>query len=213
MSSSTVPKSTTPGPDDDEGQSTLRNMIRKVSSDVLIPILAEELSDAQMTKLNKARTDRKAKPLSAYFLFSQEERLKVKAEFPEYSITEMAKELGRRWATLDPAVKQSYDERYQVSRRRYEQAMQGYKPKNAMRDPNAPKQPLSAYFIFSSEERLKVKSDHPSYSICEVAKELGRRWADMDPEVKQRYQQMAEEGRQKYDEEMAAYRQRQEPQL
>ena len=52
--------------------------------------------------------------------------------------------------------------------------MQGYKPKNAMRDPNAPKQPLSAYFIFSSEERLKVKSDHPSYSICEVAKELGR---------------------------------------
>ena len=114
MTSSAMPKNTTPGPDDDEGQSTLRNMIRKVSSDVLIPILAEELSDAQMTKLNKARTDLKAKPLSAYFLFSQEERVKVKAEFPEYSITEMAKELGRRWATLDPAVKQSYDERYQV---------------------------------------------------------------------------------------------------
>ena len=133
MTSSAMPKNTTPGPDDDEGQSTLRNMIRKVSSDVLIPILAEELSDEQMTKLNKARTDRKEKPLtqaptlkgnesdhrvlkplSAYFLFSQEERLKVKAEFPGYSITEMAKELGRRWATLDPAVKQSYDERYQV---------------------------------------------------------------------------------------------------
>merc|ERR1712038_248904 len=46
---------------------------------------------------------------------------------------------------------------------------------------NAPKQPLSAYFIFSSEERLKVKNEHPSYSICEVAKELGRRWADMAP--------------------------------
>ena len=55
------------------------------------------------------------KPLSAYFLFSQEERLKVKAEFPDYSITEVAKELGRRWATIDPAVKQSYEQRYQVS--------------------------------------------------------------------------------------------------
>ena len=116
MASSAMPKSTTPGPDDDEGQSTLRNMIRNVSSDVLIPVLAEELSDEQMTKLNKARTDRKAKPLSAYFMFSQEERLKVRAEFPDYSITEVAKELGRRWATLDPAVKQSYDERYQVFR-------------------------------------------------------------------------------------------------
>ena len=40
-----------------------------------------------------------------------------------------------------------------------------------------------------------------------MAKELGRRWADMAPEVKQRFQQMAEEGRQKYDQEMAAYRQ------
>ena len=57
------------------------------------------------------------KPLSAYFLFSQEERLKVKAEFPDYSITEVAKELGRRWATIDPAIKQSYEQRYQVSQR------------------------------------------------------------------------------------------------
>lgn len=147
------------------------------------------------------------KPLSAYFLFSQEERLKVKAEYPDYSITEVAKELGRRWATIDPTLKQSYEQRYQESRRQYEQAMQAYKPQKKKKDPNAPKQPLSAYFIFSSEERLKVKAEHPSYSICEVAKELGRRWADMSPEVKQRYQQMAEEGRQKYDQDMAAYRQ------
>merc|ERR1712226_700294 len=147
------------------------------------------------------------KPLSAYFLFSQDERLKVKAEFPDYSITEVAKELGRRWASIDPAVKQRYEQRYQESRRQYEQALQAYKPQKKKKDPNAPKQPLSAYFLFSQEERLKVKNEHPSYSICEVAKELGKRWADMAPEVKQRYQQMAEEGRQKYDQEMAAYRQ------
>jgi len=147
------------------------------------------------------------KPLSAYFLFSQDERLKVKAEFPDYSITEVAKELGRRWATIDPAIKQSYEQRYQESRRQYEQALQAYKPQKKKKDPNAPKQPLSAYFLFSQEERLKVKNEHPSYSICEVAKELGKRWADMAPEVKQRYQQMAEEGRQKYDQDMAAYRQ------
>nr|XP_040565856.1 high mobility group protein DSP1-like isoform X1 [Lepeophtheirus salmonis]XP_040565858.1 high mobility group protein DSP1-like isoform X1 [Lepeophtheirus salmonis]XP_040565859.1 high mobility group protein DSP1-like isoform X1 [Lepeophtheirus salmonis] len=147
------------------------------------------------------------KPLSAYFLFSQEERLKVKAEYNDYSITEVAKELGRRWATIDPGVKQTYEQRYQESRRQYEVAMSAYKPSKKKKDPNAPKQPLSAYFIFSSEERLKVKAEHPSHSICEVAKELGRRWADMSPEVKQRYQQMAEEGRQKYDINMAAYRQ------
>merc|ERR1712127_986082 len=147
------------------------------------------------------------KPLSAYFLFSQEERLKVKAEFPDYSITEAAKELGRRWAQIDPAIKQSYEQRYQESRRQYEQALQAYKPQKKKKDPNAPKQPLSAYFLFSQEERLKVKAEHPNYSICEIAKELGRRWADMNPEVKQHYQARAEEERQKYDVDMASYRQ------
>ena len=126
------------------------------------------------------------KPLSAYFLFSQEERLKVKAEFPDYSITEVAKELGRRWATIDPAIKQSYEQRYTESRRQYEQALAAYKPQKKKKDPNAPKQPLSAYFLFSQEERLKVKAEHANYSICEIAKELGRRWADMAPETKQR---------------------------
>ena len=96
------------------------------------------------------------KPLSAYFLFSQDERLKVKQEFPDYSITEVAKELGRRWASIDPALKAQYEQRYQESRKQYEHAMTAYKPQKKKKDPNAPKQPLSAYFIFSAEERQKV---------------------------------------------------------
>jgi len=147
------------------------------------------------------------KPLSAYFLFSQEERLKVKAENPDLSITEVAKELGKRWATLDPSLKHSYEQRYQEARKLYEAEMSHYKPQKKKKDPNAPKQPLSAYFIFSTEERLKVKEINPNFSICDIAKELGRRWADMDPSIKQRYQARAEEERQKYDNDMASYRQ------
>ena len=45
----------------------------------------------------------------------QEERLRVKDEHPEMSITEVAKELGRRWAILDPNIKQNYEQRYQVT--------------------------------------------------------------------------------------------------
>ena len=35
-----------------------------------------------------------------------------------------------------------------------------------------------------------MKGENPSFSICEIAKELGRRWAEMAPEIKQRYQQV-----------------------
>lgn len=166
------------------------------------PVIGQKVNQKPMKDPNAPK-----KPLSAYFLFSQEERLKVKNENPDLSITEVAKELGKRWATLEPSIKQSYEHRYQDSRKLYDAEMSQYKPQKKKKDPNAPKQPLSAYFIFSTEERLKVKEGNPAYSICDVAKELGRRWADMDPAVKQRYQARAEEERQKYDVDMAAYRQ------
>jgi high mobility group protein B1 len=64
--------------------------------------------------------------------------------------------LGKRWATLDPALKSQYEARYHDARKIYDVEMNQYKPQKKKKDPNAPKQPLSAYFIFSTEERLKV---------------------------------------------------------
>jgi len=178
-------------------------VVRQVQTQVGIkPIMGQKVNQKPMKDPNAPK-----KPLSAYFLFSQEERLKVKGENPDMSITEVAKELGKRWATIDPVAKQSYEAKYQESRKLYDAEMSHYKPQKKKKDPNAPKQPLSAYFIFSAEERLKVKEGNPNYSICDVAKELGRRWADMDPALKQQYQARAEEERQKYDVDMASYRQ------
>jgi len=190
------------------GQTIVRQVGGQVQQVVQQPqkVVAANTGNSKVNQKPIKDPNAPKKPLSAYFLFSQEERLKVKAENPDYSITEVAKELGKRWATLDPTIKNSYEQRYQDARKVYESEMNTYKPKKK-KDPNAPKQPLSAYFIFSTEERLKVKEENPGFSICEVAKELGRRWAEMDPGVKQRYQQRAEEERQKYDNDMANYRQ------
>ena len=41
------------------------------------------------------------------------------------------------------------------------------------KDPNAPKRPLSAFFIFSQDERPKVKSTNASLSVADVAKVIG----------------------------------------
>merc|ERR1712029_918895 len=279
------------------------------------------------------------KRLSAYFLFSQDECQKVKADFPDFSKIEVAKETRQRWVTIDPALKRQYGQQSLDSRRENENAMTAYKPpftstkivpnrlirkqkiesapvpkldrgkqqkkkkknlqmaeegqrkygqdmatyrqksnpsasdpeettftstkrapnrlkrkqklestplpkldrvidsflteqsatdkshvqtetgpttykpqkKKKKKDPNAPKPSLSAYFIFRQEERMKLRAENPSYSICEVAEELGRRWTVMPTEVKQRYQQMAEEGRRKYGQDMATYRQKSNP--
>ena len=65
--------------------------------------------------------------------------------------------------------------------------------------------PLADY-VKISDTFIKEERIHPT-EVTDNAKELGRRWAVMAPEVKQRFQTMAEQARQKYDQEMAAYRQ------
>ncbi|CAO2630747.1 High mobility group protein B1 (Fragment) [Lemmus lemmus] len=48
--------------------------------------------------------------------------------------------------------------------------------KKKFKDPNAPKRPPSAFFLFCSEYRPKIKGEHPGLSIGDVAKKLGEMW-------------------------------------
>lgn len=57
----------------------------------------------------------------------------------------------------------------------------------------------SAFFWFCNDERGKVKEKNPEYGVGDIAKELGRRWAEADPEAKGRYEQMAEKDKARYD--------------
>jgi hypothetical protein len=67
------------------------------------------------------------KPLCAYFLFCQDERPKVKAEFPDHSVTDIAKEMGCRWKKVDSRRKEKYKERYEAARKVFKQDLMAYK--------------------------------------------------------------------------------------
>lgn len=99
---------------------------------------------------------------------------------------------------------------------RYESEMQHYVPpvgekgrgKKRTKDPNAPKRSLSAFFWFCNDERARIKSLNPEYRVGDVAKELGRLWAQIDPATKQKYEAMAERDKARYEREMSAYKNR-----
>lgn len=157
------------------------------------------------------------KPLSAYFLYANDKRDEIRREFPEMSTTDVAKESGRRWAQLSPEEKEKYESRSKESKSEYDQAMSSYVPtqmyqqpatkhQKKVKDPNAPKPPLSAYFLFGNAERDRVRKEHPEMTMPEIAKQLGKEWATLSQEEKQPYQQKSDEDRQRYDREMAAYR-------
>ena len=57
----------------------------------------------------------------------------------------------------------------------------------------------SAFFWFCNDERGKVKAANPELTVGEIAKELGRRWSDISPELKNKYEQMAEKDKARYE--------------
>jgi len=68
-----------------------------------------------------------------------------------------------------------------------------------IKDPNAPKRPLSGYLRFSIENRT------PGAPVAEAAKESGQRWRAMSVAEKQPYQQAADADLARYRREVAAY--------
>jgi high mobility group protein B1 len=68
-----------------------------------------------------------------------------------------------------------------------------------------PKRALSAFFIFSGDERSKVVAANPSASIGEVAKEVGARWAKASAGVKAAYQAKSDKDKARYAAEKAKF--------
>jgi len=77
--------------------------------------------------------------------------------------------------------------------------------KKAAKDPNAPKRPLSAFFLFSQDERPDIKKRNPTMSVGDMSKEIGSKWKKASDDVKKRYEQKAAGEKQKYEVRLAEY--------
>ncbi|KAI4492244.1 hypothetical protein M0802_009934 [Mischocyttarus mexicanus] len=119
-------------------------------------------------------------------------------------------------STMSDKEKKRFHEMAEKDKKRYDAEMQNYTPpkgekgrgrkRKHIKDHNAPKRSLSAFFLFCNDERGKVKMLNPEYGVGDIAKELGKKWSDVDPETKSKYEAMAEEDKARYEREMTAYK-------
>ncbi|XP_037937955.1 high mobility group protein DSP1-like [Teleopsis dalmanni] len=163
-----------------------------------------------------------AKPrgrMTAYAYFVQTCREEHKKKHPDETVifAEFSRKCAERWKTMVDKEKKRFHEMAEKDKQRYELEMQNYVPpkgtvvgrgkkRKQIKDPNAPKRSLSAFFWFCNDERNKVKALNPEYGVGDIAKELGRKWSDVDPEVKQKYELMAEKDKARYEREMTEYK-------
>jgi len=64
--------------------------------------------------------------------------------------------------------------------------------------------------LWSKDERTKVIAELGNISVTTVARELGQRWKNIDPEIKTRYEQLAKEEKEKFINSMKDYNPTQE---
>lgn len=83
----------------------------------------------------------------------------------------------------------------------------GKKPaKKAGKDPNKPKRPASAFFVFMEEFREKYKKEHPNNkSVAAVGKAGGDKWKSLTEAEKAPYVAKAEKRKTEYNKNMQAY--------
>ncbi|KAK3410570.1 hypothetical protein EUGRSUZ_J02535 [Eucalyptus grandis] len=81
------------------------------------------------------------------------------------------------------------------------------KKEKAVKDPNKPKRPASAFFIFMEDFRVQYKQKHPNNkSVAAVGKAGGDKWKSMSEAVsKAPFAAKAEKRKDEYNKKMNAY--------
>ena len=136
---------------------------------------------------------------SSYLYFCEDVRAGLRQENPALSLTEMSKELGRRWKEM--ADKTKYEILAEEDRARYTEEKVEYEKTN----PSPPKKAKTSFIFFCNELRGQVAQENPDMKVTDIGAELGRRWNAMTEGEKQKYQQMAAEDRKRYAQEKTTF--------
>jgi len=153
--------------------------------------------------------------MSSYACFVQACRDEHKKKHPTEQIifSEFSKKCSERWKAMNAKEKKRFEDMATKDKDRFENEMADYAPskseaggkrKKPVKDPNAPKRSLSAFFLFCSEYRGEIKKANPSYTVGDIAKELGKRW-ETTPE-KAKFEAKAAKNKEQYDKDLAAYK-------
>ncbi|CAD8094185.1 unnamed protein product [Paramecium sonneborni] len=80
--------------------------------------------------------------------------------------------------------------------------------KKKERDPNAPKKPLTAFFLFNQKYREKVIERNPEIKLTQISQMAGSKWQSMTEQEKKPYLDQYNAAKEKYELELKDYNDR-----
>lgn len=154
----------------------------------------------------------------AFFVMEQKETYQTENPGKKINFGDFSKLCGQRWQKMDESARERFDVKAVGDKVRYDREMADYTPppgtkvtkkgKKRKKDPNAPKRPQTAFFVFSTKHREEVKGElGEGARVGDIAKRLGQRWKELEDEDKQEYSTEAARQKEAYDIKMDEYRQ------
>ncbi|XP_077574607.1 high mobility group protein B2a [Stigmatopora nigra] len=148
----------------------------------------------------------------AFFVATCREEHKKKHPGVSVGFAEFSKKCSERWKTMSSKEKLKFEDLAKNDKVRYDREMKSYVPEKGAKmgkkkkDPNAPKRPPSAFFVFCSDHRPRIKEENPGITIGDIAKKLGELWSTQTAKDKAPYEAKAGKLKEKYEKDVAAYK-------
>jgi len=164
---------------------------------------------------------------TAYIFFTEYRREELKRNGDETNdFASFASGCGKLWKTMDDCQKERFEKLAHDDRKRYQKEIEDYSPpensddsddegpkkkkKKKMKDPNAPKRNMSAYFFFAGSIREDVKGQLTQEKgepprVTEVMTVIGERWRQCADHDKIVHDESAKKDRERYQRQLKEY--------
>lgn len=159
------------------------------------------------------------RPLSSYFKYMASVRDEIEVETGLKGI-HAAKVISTKWKNLSSEEQAKFDNKAEM--KVWQKKFQAYKKTQSYKDfqlkrrtkklgkkpkdKNAPKRPMSAYFLFAQEERPKLKQANPDWGLGPIGKAVGEAWKKVSDSKKSALQAKYLKNKAAYDKKLAAYK-------
>lgn len=173
---------------------------------------------------------RPKKPLTPYFRFMKEQRPKLMASNPKFTIIEIVKQVSKEWETADPTLKQRLQEEYKKEQQTYIENRTKYDSKiteeqrqqlkelkqekidakdrrmmrKRIKDLGRPKKPASGFIKFIAKERMLTPQTSKE-TFREWHQKATVRWGTLTDEQKSVYLIESRKELEKYKKEMSSW--------
>jgi len=169
-----------------------------INKRALDALLRNVVEGKKIRKKNIREEGKPKKSPSAFILFCNENRAKVREENPKEKISQITSILSKMWNELKDKDKKKYQKKADKLKEKYQEEVEQWKAEREKTNPTKPKRPHTAFIIYCNDYRSQVKKDNPEMKATQVVSELGKMWRKIKDKEKSKYIKLAEERKKDY---------------